>query len=237
MAHCSRIAAILSLLVASTSVLAEDQVVLQWDWNSGTTEGWYGLDGDTQLSIEAGRNGTTGLGAVNGPPYVVAQFPILEIQNQSIVPGHLVGFEFGNNLPLTGEISVDTSRTLDGAGNYVRVWIYNEFGSASFVSYPADGKGSIESLGDGWFRHHLVNLAYVDFPIGPASGPLSNIRLEWNFNFDASTVPIVFDNLRIVGVVPEPNSLWPLLLVSLFIYSSRFPGVAIDRGFLSRSRR
>jgi hypothetical protein len=177
-----------------------------WNWDSGTPENWSGLGGDTQLTIESGRNGTFGLGATNGPPYELALFPILEITGQDIPPGALVGYTTGEYLPMNGEIFVDTNRTLNGNGNYVDVMLIGQNGDVSrFHSYPYDGIGSIETLGDGWYRHHLANRYYIASGGETVDSPTA-IRLSWNYNFDASAVPIVFDNFTINLFTPEPGS-------------------------------
>src|SRR5688500_3867331 len=86
--------------------------VLMWNWDNGTVENWSGVNDDTQLTIEPGRSDTLGLGATNGPPYASGLFPVLEITGQDFLPGSLVGNVPGDRLPMTGEIFIDTNRTL-----------------------------------------------------------------------------------------------------------------------------
>ena len=134
--------------------------------------------------------------------------PTLEITGQDFLPGSLVGNTAGELLPMAGKIFVDTNRTLSGPGNYVDVEMFGASSNARFVAYPHNGVGTIEDLGDGWYRHHLANFSHWGNSGFVAVGPPTAIRLAWKFNFDASTVPIVFDNFTIVATnVPEPSSL------------------------------
>lgn len=140
------------------------------------------------MTIEPGRNGTFGLGATNGPPYLSALYPILRISGQDFLPGSLVGHVLGDRLPMTGEIFIDTNRTLAGVGNYVDVRLLGQFSVARFLSYPYDGVGTIENLGDGWYRHHLANLSNSsDVGVSPLLPP-TTVELIWNSDFDASSV-------------------------------------------------
>jgi len=183
-----------------------------WTWDSGTTEGWVGYGGDTTLTIEAGRNGTYALGALNAPPYETALFPKLEVSGQSIDPTTLVG-GLGSYLPLTGEIFVDIqSKQIQGHGNYLDLYIFGENSTARFNTYPNDGIGSIVDLGDGWYRYHLENLSHHS----GNSGSAGTVRLEWNWNYDASVIPVVFDNLTIHGTgspqpIPEATTMFLLV--------------------------
>ena len=90
-----------------------------WNWDSGTTEGWTADLDDTIVTIEAGRNGTFGLG--------VQQSPTVNLEEIPIDPGLLVGGQLGENLPMTGEIYVDIDREIDNAyGHNLELHIYGE---------------------------------------------------------------------------------------------------------------
>jgi hypothetical protein len=67
---------VLAYCLCSSSHAVNTELI--WNWDSGTVENWTGVRGDTQLTIEPGRNGTFGLGATNGPPYQGALFPLLK---------------------------------------------------------------------------------------------------------------------------------------------------------------
>lgn len=179
---------------------------VEWNWNSGTTEGWIGGIDGTVVTVEAGRNGTFGLGAQGYTPTV-------KLEGISIDPGLLVGGQFGENLSMTGEIYVDVDREM--CGDYLDLWIWGENTCGRFYTYPADGMGSIEDLGDGWYRHHLVNLRHYErIPDGPWEDPANLIYMTWNWSDNAEDSPVIYDNLTII---PEPATLVLFGLGCLFL--------------------
>jgi len=186
------LATVVFTLVCTESI----EAALNWNWDSGTTEGWTDAGG-TVVSIETGRNGTFGLGARQSG---VANTTV-QIGGQSFDPGILVGGQFGTSLTMTGEIYVDINREIAGThGNLVDLLIYGNNSFARFVTYPFDGFGSIEGLGDGWFRHHLANVFHFS-----SGGELAGIiRLTWDWDDNAIENPVVYDNLTII---PEPATL------------------------------
>jgi hypothetical protein len=193
------VAVIISYLMCVEKIEAN----YNWNWDSGTTEGWMDASAGTIVSIEDGRNGTFGLGVQQPTPYVGAVYPRVKIEDQFIDPGSLVGSQQGEYLAMTGEIYVDVNREMSAShGNYVDLWIYGENSKARFVCYPEEGDGRIEDIGNGWFRHYLENRLHT--AIDPTSERIGSIYLNWNWNYNATSDPVVFDNFTIV---PEPISL------------------------------
>ena len=188
--------------------------ILSWNWDSGTTEGWGDGSGGTVVTVEPGRNGTFGLGAQQPTPYVGALFPIVKIEGQTIEPDTLVGGIHGVYLDMTGEIYIDVDRAMNnGHGDYVDLWIFGDNSYARFLTYPYDNIGNkIEELGDGWYRHYLANrfnYEYSEFE--DFSSLVGTISLHWNWNYNATSSPVVFDNFNIAPV-PVPSAI--LLFVS-----------------------
>lgn len=199
--------------------IGEINATMIWTWDSGSTEHWSGYEDDTILTVESGRNGGFALGAMNAPPYEAALFPILEVGGQNIDLTTLMG-TFGEYVPLTGEIYVDIKgEKISGHANYLDLWIFGESSSARFVTYPYDELGRIVDLGDGWFRYHMENLYHFENNYhSPESSAPGTIQMSWNWNFHASTEPVIFDNLTIKAFsVPEPSSLYLSLFGILLV--------------------
>ena len=193
---------------------------ISWNWDSGTTEGWTGTLREfpsgyehinAQLSIETGTNGTFGLGAIQWHLNASSGHPVMEISGQTLNPSDLVEGITGEQLPMVGEITVDTNRSLEGHANYLDLEIFHSTYTGRFLSYPHDNIGTIEDLGTGWYRHHLGNLRNFIQHVGPEESrpaPPGTIRLAWNYSSDARVNPIVFDNLSITyesSPIPEPT--------------------------------
>lgn len=199
----NRKASFCTLVIVILISTQTNAATLSWDWNSGTTEGWVPVAG-TVVTVETGRDGTSGLGAQQ-VSYNTSSFPEVEIGGQPIDPGALVGGESGEHLPMTGQIYVDANRKMNyGGGDYVDLRISNSDSHSRFHCYPMDNYGHIEDLGDGWYRHYFSNrFHYLKGPPGPSplldgGSPVSTIRLEWNWNFNTREEPIVFDNFTII---------------------------------------
>ena len=192
-----------------------------WNWDSGTTEGWIDGSGGTIVSVETGRNGTFGLGAQQPTPYVGAVFPIVKVEEQFIDPGPLVGGQLGVNLVMTGEIYMDINREMSATGpNYVDLIIWGRNTYGRFICYPGSGFGRVEDIGDGWFRHYFGNRGHEEYS-GVEPGQLEkigSIYLDWNWNYNATYDPVVFDNLTII---PEPCTLALLGLGALVLRRRR----------------
>lgn len=219
-------ALVIIVSLCSSQVTTVVEAAQIWNWDSGTTEGWTDATGGTIVSVELGRNSTFGLGAQQPDPYVGALFPKVKIEGQSMDPGILVGGQFGEYLPMSGEIYVDVDREMSTQhNNYLDIWIYGDNNKARFHTYPSENMGSIEDLGDGWFRHHLSNRGHwvrnIAGPGGP--DPVDMIIMAWNWNYNAAENPVRFDNLTFIPI-PEPTS---LLLLGL--------GVPILSGLRSKS--
>ena len=198
----------LALLVHAGVGQLEAETIWTWNWDSGTTEGWAGYLGRTDLTIESGRNGTTALGLTPNDGAIDGEAMIV-LEGHNIDPGSPVGGNFGNYVPMTYDMYVDANKEMGGVGNYVDLWIYGESSFARFHTYPAADIGSIEALDDGWYRHHLGNRfhhayssyeEWIEWPVG-------RIRFNWNWNYQSA----VLDNLTIHGEpaqpIPEPSSL------------------------------
>jgi len=180
-----------------------------WDWDSGTTEGWVDASGGTIVTIEPGRFGTFGLGARE--PLFGA--PGVKIEGQTIDPSIFVGGQFGEYLPMTEEIYVDIDRKISpNHGDYVDLWIYGNNSYGRFVCYPYDNYGNVEELVDEWFRHHFANRWHYEYV--EESYEAGTIFLVWNWNYNATERPVVFDNLTIV---PEPATFLLLGLGGILI--------------------
>jgi len=182
---------LLSLLASSASA------GLMWDWNSGTEEGWVGA-GNTDLTVEPGRNGTFGLGVTDADP------PSWQISGQVLSPG---------SLALHNEAYIDVDRTIVGHGNFLAMDIIGEIYYSFFITYPFDGFGAIADLGDGWYRYHLVKTGVGTKESIGNTQPAGIISLHFVTDDDISTVPVVFDNLVINLEAPEPTS------ISLFTFA------------------
>lgn len=190
-----------------------------WDWDSGTTEGWVDGSGGTIVTVELGRFGTFGLGAQQPPPYIGATFPIVKIEGQTINPGIFVGGQFGEYLPMTGEIYVDVDREIRSSYvDYLDLWIYGNNSFGRFHCFPGFNLGYVEDLGDGWFRHHLANRWHSEYDDPDHEAEAGTIRLAWNWNFNAEENPVIFDNLT---MVPEPATLLLLGLGGLALIGKR----------------
>ncbi len=213
----------LTLVIAST--LPHANAGLVWTWDSGTFENWTGYKGDTQISIEPGRNGTYGLGAVNGPPFTWSSYPIVEIANQNFNLNSLVGGQYGENLPMTSEIYVDVNqRIANQHGLYMELAMYGEWSTALFIVYPFDGYGTIENLSDGWYRYHFVNRSHLLLDHGGlVDRPPGTIQMKWKDPQSATTIPVVFDNLTISpNPVPEPESFLAFTVMAAITIVSRY---------------
>lgn len=188
--------------MCSSQAMAAVNAAHVWTWDSGTTEGWTDATGGTIVSVVIGRSGTSGLGAEQPTPYIGALYPKVKIEGQSIDPGALVGDQFGDYLVMTGEIYVDVNRQMNtGHGDYLYIWIYGENSKARFNTYPYKNMGSIEDLGDGWFRHHLSNRGHWVRNLGGGPGgpdPIGMISMAWNWNYNATGNTVKFDNLTII---------------------------------------
>ena len=187
----------LALICAKT---ADANSVWSWDWDSCTTEGWVDATDYTIVTVEAGRNGTCGLGAQQPLGTPESSRPAVKIEGQTLDPGTLVGGEINNYfLPMTGEIYVDADRLMPAvSGIFLDLKLFNEDSYGRFICYPYLGYGSIDDLDDGWYRYHLVNVFYSE-DSGVDAG---FFFLEWTWEYNAAEIPVVFDNLTIA---PEPT--------------------------------
>lgn len=187
------------------------ELPVEWNWDSGTTEGWVGGIDGTIVTIEVGRNGTFGLGAQGYTPTV-------RLEGISIDPSLLVGGLLGENLAMTGEIYVDINREMnDDYGNNLELLIYGETTKARFTVSPYSGWGSIENLGDSWYRYHLANRWHGERQlVGPgAPEPTNLVVMTWDWPSNAEDSPVIYDNLTII---PEPTT---FLLMGLGAFINR----------------
>ena len=192
----------LALLVHAGVGQLEAETIWTWNWDSGTTEGWVGYAGKTDLTIESGRNGTTALGfsrTTGGQPTIV-------LEGHNIDPGSPVGGNFGNYVPMTYDMYVDVNKEEVDEHNYLDLYIDGESSFARFHTYPdndTNPTGSTEALGDGWYRHHLENRWHHEYTPG-YQYPVGTITLRY-------PPAAVFDNLTIHGEdaqpIPGPSSL------------------------------
>jgi len=186
----------IGLFLTSNRTFAETGT---WNWDSGTTEGWMD-GGGTDVTVEPGWNGTRGLGIQTRVPYEVAVYPIAKKRNSDIDPGSLVGDQHGSALEMTGEIRVDFNRLMPNAHTrYVDMWVIGQDDHARFACYPYDGFGSIEDIGDGWYRYHLVNL--YSWP-GRDGRDAGEVYLSWDWAGNVDDAPVVLDNLVIAPETP-----------------------------------
>jgi hypothetical protein len=229
-----KMAALLLVMIGLTLICAgrsDADTFLNWDWDSCTLEGWEGASAETSVTVEEdGRNGTCGLGAEQQDH--TANITVVKIGGQTLDPGALVGGEFGEDLPMTGEIYVDIDQQVpDVFSSYLELLILDEDSYARFGCYPHGGHGNIEELGDGWYRHYLVNSGHWE---GSYPEDAGYFYLEWNWAEDVDESPLVFDNLMIayeplpievgVDIRPAlcPN---PLSLISKDVATSAEPCV------------
>ncbi|MCJ7692418.1 MAG: hypothetical protein MUO22_03250 [Sedimentisphaerales bacterium] len=183
----------LTLICAKT---ADADSPWSWDWDSCTLEGWISPMPDIIVTVEDGREETCGIGAALEPD--ATHVPTIKIGGQALDPGALVGGLFGSDLEMTGEIYVDIDRqTPFEFANYVELEIFDHDSYGRFLCYPYYGRGSIEDLGGGWYRHHLTNLGHWYGDFSPLDAGCFYLRYNEVDPLPVGEPPVIFDNLKI----------------------------------------
>lgn len=189
-----KMAALLLVMIGLTLICTKPtnaDSVWFWDWDTCTDEGWMAAQ-DT-IIMTAGVPGQEGCGI--SVEQTGGHAPSIKIGGQTLDPGALVGGEFGNALPMTGEIYVDINRQIPTApGSYVEMQIFDEDSFANFACYPYDGYGSIIDLGDGWYRHYMGNVDHWEVSVPEDAG---YFYLSWNCDDTIGGNPVTFDNLMV----------------------------------------
>ena len=170
-----------------------EETTFVWNWDSGTIEDWVAGFGTT-LSIEPGRSDTFALGLEGAGASAGAL-----IDNVPIDPRTIVGGQFGNYPGMTSAIYVDVDRRVDAnLGGYLRLWIYGEQSWAELITRPDEGKGYIEDLGDGWFRHYFRCTAHYEYSADDDySDWAGRIQLSWYKGLNPTGNNIRFDNFTV----------------------------------------
>jgi hypothetical protein len=131
-----------------------------WDWESGTLEDWFAETTGTILTVEEPGHDSYYCMGVSGPEYARIRF-----DGPTIEPILLTG-QTGSFLPMLE--GADLYLEMDvpiphGHGVYLDIYLYGEDHSSRWISYPYDGYGFSEELGDGWYRHHFANHHVMEY--------------------------------------------------------------------------
>jgi hypothetical protein len=149
-----------------------------WDFETATLEGWYPDYGDPTLSVQQPGHDSDYAMGVSGAQYCRIRFdgPTVEGIELTGTTGGFLPMLYGADLYLEMDTFIPSGHSV-----YLDIYIYGEEYRSRWISYPYDGYGSTEDLGDGWFRHHFANhhVGAYEPPEYPPP-PIPYMTMQWN---------------------------------------------------------